>query len=100
VPRAQVAIGDIDRSLMQLLPDHLGSMKLLSRYLSILGDGQLDGMTPELRSLCAIHLRDLAALAVGATREAAHVARFRGVRAARLAALKADIVANITPRNL
>lgn len=100
IPRAQVAIGDIDRSLMQLLPDHLGSMKLLSRYLSILGDGQLDNMTPELRALCAIHLRDLVALALGATREAAQVARFRGVPAARLAALKADIIANITQRNL
>jgi AraC-like DNA-binding protein len=100
VPRAQVAIGDIDRSLMRLLPDHLSSMKLLSRYLSILADGQLDGMTPELRALCAAHLRDLVALAVGATREAEQIANVRGVPAARLAALKADIVANITQRNL
>ncbi|RXH07623.1 helix-turn-helix domain-containing protein [Bradyrhizobium guangzhouense] len=100
VPRAQVAVADIDRSLMRLLPDDLGAMKLLSRYLSILGDGQLDGMTPALRALCATHLRDLVAVVVGATREAADVAKVRGVPAARLAALKADIVANITQRNL
>jgi AraC-like DNA-binding protein len=100
IPRARVAIGDIDRSLMRLLPEHQESMKLLSRYLSILVDGQLDGMPPELRALCATHLRDLVALAVGPTREAAEVANLRGVPAARLAALKADIAANITQRNL
>jgi AraC-like DNA-binding protein len=45
-------------------------------------------------------LRDLIALTVGATREATDVAGARGVPAARLRALKADIAANITQRDL
>jgi AraC-like DNA-binding protein len=45
-------------------------------------------------------LHDLAALALGATREAAMLAAGRGVRAARLRAIKADILAHLTERAL
>ena len=38
---------------------------------------------------------DLVALAIGATRDAAEIAKGRGLRAARLRAIKADIVRNI-----
>jgi AraC-like DNA-binding protein len=48
--------------------------------------------TPEVRSLVATHLHDLAALAFGATRDAAAVAAGRGVQAARLRAIKDDIL--------
>jgi AraC-like DNA-binding protein len=40
------------------------------------------------------------ALALGATREAAVIANARGMRAARLHAVKADIAANLTSRDL
>jgi AraC-like DNA-binding protein len=46
------------------------------------------------------HLYDLAALAIGATRDAAAVAGGRGVPAARLRAIKADIADNLTNRRL
>jgi len=45
-------------------------------------------------------MHDLAALAVGATRDAAAIARSRGVRAARLQAIKADVVKNLGQRTL
>jgi AraC-like DNA-binding protein len=48
----------------------------------------------------ASHLQDLAALAIGATRDAAVVAGGRGVPAARLRAIKAYIVRNLTDRHL
>jgi AraC-like DNA-binding protein len=55
--------------------------------------------TPEAAHLAATHLRDLAALAIGATRDGTAEAQ-SGARAARLAAVKADIVANIASRDV
>jgi AraC-like DNA-binding protein len=48
-----------------------------------------------LRHAVATHIHDLCALAIGATRDAAEVARGRGLRAARLREIKADIVRNL-----
>jgi len=100
IPRALVPVTDLDKSLMQLLSRDLDAMKLLTSYLSILENGELDGMAPELRALCATHLRDLVALTVATTCETTGVAAVRDVPAARLRALKADIAANITQRDL
>ncbi|GLR87341.1 AraC family transcriptional regulator [Bradyrhizobium iriomotense] len=100
VPRALIPVADIDGALMRLLPADLAPMRLLSNYLALLQEGRLEASTPDLRAACAAHLRDLVGLAVGATREAADVASGRGVRAARLRALKADITANIMRRDL
>jgi transcriptional regulator GlxA family with amidase domain len=43
----------------------------------------------------AAHIHDLCALAVGATRDAAEIAKGRGLRAARLRAVQADIADNL-----
>jgi transcriptional regulator GlxA family with amidase domain len=51
--------------------------------------------SPELRQVVANHIQDLCALAVGATRDAAEIASGRGVRAARLRVLAADIAHNL-----
>lgn len=45
---------------------------------------------------CASHVQDLALMALGATRETAEIAAGRGVRAARLKAVKADIERHLT----
>jgi AraC-like DNA-binding protein len=45
-------------------------------------------------------VHDLIAMALGATRDAAAVANGRGMRAARLKAVKADIAANLTAGDL
>lgn len=55
---------------------------------------------PAVRRMAVTHIHDLAAMALGATRDAAVVANGRGVRAARLKAVKADIAANLTTRDL
>jgi AraC-like DNA-binding protein len=47
--------------------------------------------SPQLRQLFASHVHDLVALTVGATRETAEAAQERGLRAARLGAIKSHI---------
>jgi AraC-like DNA-binding protein len=72
---------------------------LLVHYAGVLRDDAMLG-TPPVQNLVVAHLHDLAALAVGATHDAAVVAGNRGIRAARLRAIKADIVANLTDRQI
>lgn len=50
--------------------------------------------------LYATHVQDLALLALGATREAVEIAAGRGVRAARLKAIKADVERHLTALDL
>jgi AraC-like DNA-binding protein len=80
----------VEDAFMRPLPADNGVLRLLLRYLAVLDDADaLD--TPELGHAFAAHVHDLCALAVGATRDAAETAKGRGLRAARLAAIKADI---------
>jgi AraC-like DNA-binding protein len=51
---------------------------------------------PAMRQLLVAQLCDLVAAALGATQDAAAAAEGRGVRAARLRAIKTDIEANLT----
>lgn len=92
-------IGELSALLMRPIPTDTGAMRLLVDYVSAIQDGG-EQLTPELQQLAATHIADLAALAIGATRDAAEVANGRGVRAARLRAIKADVVANGGHRNL
>jgi AraC-like DNA-binding protein len=67
------------------------ALRYLASYISLLKDnGALIG--PDLLRTTAVHLRDLVALTLGATRDAAEVAEARGLRAARLRAIKHHIV--------
>jgi AraC-like DNA-binding protein len=84
----------IEDALVKPLPAHGGALRLLWHYLGVLQDG-VALERPELRQAAAHHIQDLCALAVGATRDAAEVARGRGVRVARLRALTADIAHNL-----
>src|SRR5262249_1086504 len=49
----------------------------------------------ELQRAVAAHVQDLVALALGATRDAAEIARTRGVRAARLHAARAHVMRHL-----
>lgn len=61
---------------------------------------ELGRLAPVEAAQCATHVQDLALMALGATREAAEVAAGRGVRAARLKAIKADIERLLTAPDL
>ncbi len=61
---------------------------------------EMSNLALEEAEQCATHVQDLALMALGATREAAEIAAGRGVRAARLKAIKAHIERNLTAPNL
>jgi hypothetical protein len=84
----------IEDALIKPLPTHGGALRLLQHYLQMLRDDAALA-SPELRQAAANHVQDLCALAAGATRDAAEIASGRGVRAARLRALAADIAHNL-----
>jgi AraC-like DNA-binding protein len=67
------------------------AVRLLRRYLNAIWAGDLLSSSG-LQQLATAHVQDLAALAVGASREAEEIARGRGVRVARLLAIKSYIV--------
>jgi AraC-like DNA-binding protein len=84
----------LEDALVRPLPPDAGILRLLTRYLDVLEDEQAL-RTAELQRTAATHIQDLVALAIGATRDAAEVARGRGLRAARLRAIKAEIALNL-----
>ena len=87
-------VTNLDDAVFRLIPDHANALRLLTKYISVVVNDQPPS-TPELRHLVATQVYDLIALAIGATRDAALFAQGRGVRAARLGAIKADIAANL-----
>jgi AraC-like DNA-binding protein len=87
-------IGDVDASLYRPIPEDTEALRLLIKYADAIR--QMPGLRePDVRHLTALHIRDLVALTLGATRDAAEHARGRGLRAARLSAIKADIADNL-----
>ncbi|WP_052523452.1 hypothetical protein, partial [Bradyrhizobium sp. STM 3809] len=92
-------IRDLDAAYGRSVPAENPALQLLTRYISILQEAETFGV-PELRTRVVAHIHDLIALAIGATRDAAEVARNRGARAARLRAIKEDIVTWLDQPNL
>jgi AraC-like DNA-binding protein len=70
------------------------ALGLLTSYVGLLEQDHLLA-SPDLRRLVVTHVHDLVALALGASRDAAEIANGRGLRAARLHAIKADIRASL-----
>ena len=82
------------RSCAHRIPEQSRSLQLLRGYLrAILASDWTGGSA--LPQLAIAHIRDLAAMAVGAGREAEEIARGRGTRAARLRAIKKDVLDHI-----
>ena len=73
------------------IPAQTPALQLLTHYVGIL-DNEQALATPELQHQIATHIQDLIALTLGATRDTIEIADGRGVRAARLRAIKEDIV--------
>jgi AraC-like DNA-binding protein len=89
----------IEDAFMRPIPRTGEALRLLAAYLAML-EQMPQPPTPEFRHLAATHVHDLVALAIGATRDAAEIASGRGLRAARFAAITADITKNIGRRDL
>jgi AraC-like DNA-binding protein len=93
IPRRKLGamVVNPEDALARPIPEDTEALRLLVHYVKALL--QNHGLTsPVLRQLFATHVHDLIALAVGASRQTAEVAHGRGLRAARLSAIKSDIV--------
>jgi AraC-like DNA-binding protein len=88
----QPLIGAAKLNLLKPLPANTATLQLLGYYLRAIRD---DAAAPVLQHVAVSHVHDLMALLVGATREGAEVAGARGVAAARLKAIKDDVVRNL-----
>jgi AraC-like DNA-binding protein len=84
----------LEDALVRPLPPNAGVLRLLLSYVDVLEDENTIKM-PELQHAVASHIHDLCALAIGATSDAADIAEGRGLRVARLHAIKADVVRNL-----
>jgi AraC-like DNA-binding protein len=101
LPRRALApmVSDLEDAFLQPIPMNGEAMQLLTSYVRLL-DGTLTLTTSEVRRSFVGHVCDLAALAIGASRDGAETAKNRGVRAARLHAIKADILASSSQHEL
>jgi len=89
----------IDDAVLLPIRRGTGILNLLKGYVdAAFADPAL--AVPDMRRLVVAHLCDLVSVTIGATRDAAAVAEGRGVRAARLRAIKADIEAHLAHGDL
>ena len=87
-------VRDLGDGIVRLIPRTTDGVKLLASYLRGLLSGQMLA-APETARLVVTHVHDLIAVSLGATRDAAALAEDRGIAAARLRAIKSDIVASL-----
>lgn len=96
VPRDAITplVGRLDDGPIRVVPHGRGALNLLVTYAgAIVNQEPLE--TSELQRLVVTHIQDLIAATVGATRDGLAIAEGRGIRAARLRAIMADIAANV-----
>jgi AraC-like DNA-binding protein len=96
VPREAVAplVGRIDDTPIRLVPHSTEALNLLVTYARAIA-GALPLATPDLQRLAVTHMHDLIAATIGATRDGQAIAEGRGIAAARLRSIMADISANL-----
>jgi AraC-like DNA-binding protein len=101
LPRTSLAplVRNIDDAVLRPIPRGTGALNLLAHYAGALIDDPAIAV-PEVRRLAVTHLCDLVAVTLGATRDAAAVAEGRGLRAARLRAIKSDIEGHLIDADL
>ena len=92
-------LGDFDSVLARPIRREVEALRLLSHYVEGLS-AEPTLNTPDVARVAVAHIYDLAALAIGATRDAAEVAKGRGLRVARLRAIKADIAERLARPDL
>ena len=87
-------IPDLGAMFARRIPAVDPALRMLTRYLELAATDDIIS-TPQLAAAFITHVADLLALTLGATRDAAELAKGRGARAARIHAIKADILANV-----
>lgn len=101
VPRSAIAplVPKLETATMRRIMRDASGLRLLRKYLDVVADDE--ALTaPASQRLIVSHFYDLVALALGASGDAKALAADRTVGAVRLAAVKADIAANLDDANL
>jgi AraC-like DNA-binding protein len=88
-----------DTAAMRLIARGTPAVTLMARYVGAVLDAGVP-ISAEVSRAVATHLHDLIALTAGATRDGTAIAQARGVRAARLEAIKDDIRSNLPDETL
>jgi AraC-like DNA-binding protein len=96
VPRAPVAalVTAVEDAAMRPVARSNAALRLLMSYLKTISRDP-PVQQPDLCALAVSHVHDLVAMILGAHRDGAAIAEDRGVAAAKLAAIKADIIERI-----
>jgi AraC-like DNA-binding protein len=101
VPRRRlsaIAVNPED-ALARVIPADTEALHLLVDYVQVALQKRRP-TSPELRALLTTHVHDLIALVVGPTRETSEAAGRRGLAAARLSAIKGDIMGRLDNEGL
>jgi AraC-like DNA-binding protein len=97
-PAIEAVVPDLSTKLAQHIRSDNAALRLLMRYLDVMPvEG---GLAPEVARSVSTHILDLAALAIGAGGDHAEIARQRGAKAARLSAIRSDILAELGRHDL
>jgi AraC-like DNA-binding protein len=96
VPRDAIAplVGRLEDAPICIVPRGTEALNLLLAYAGAIANGR-PLHTPEVQRLAVTHVHDLIAAAIAATRGGRAIAEGRGIRAARLSAIMADITAKL-----
>ena len=92
-------VPNLEDLLARSVPANNGVLQLLESYLTVL-EREESGDTPELRHSVVTHIHDLVAVALGCMRDHIEIANGRGIRAARLHAIKSEIAKNLARSDL
>jgi AraC-like DNA-binding protein len=101
MPRSAIAplVPRLGNMTMQRIARDTSGLRLVRKYLEVVADDDALAATASQRLIIG-HFYDLVALALGACSDAKALAADKTVGAVRLAAIKADIVANLDDGNL
>jgi AraC-like DNA-binding protein len=101
LPRSAIAplVPKLENITMRRIARDTSALRLVRKYLDVVADDEALA-APASQRVIVSHFYDLVALALGASSDAKALAADRTVGAVRLAAIKADIVANLDDGNL
>jgi AraC-like DNA-binding protein len=91
-PRPQLAprLANMHDSMLRRIPQGTPALRMVTDYINF-ASRKASLIDETLQELVVSHIYDLVAVTAGATRDAAEIAQGRGLRAARLRAIKQDI---------
>jgi AraC-like DNA-binding protein len=99
LPAIALLAPDYSQAFGRSIPSSDSALRLLTRYIDTLQEGD-ELANPLLAQRVSDHIMDLAALALGARGDYAEMARQRGATAARLSAIKSDILRSLDRNDL